>query len=90
VSYQDVRHWYEDRDDDPEPVGRHDHEPPYAVYVVWFDEAKVRDYYSGETSFETVQCKRWFPASSWAWKHVLAWKAAMEKKYGHASIEEDF
>lgn len=90
MSYADVRHWYEERDDEPEPVGRHGHEPPHSVYVTWFDKAKVQDYYSGEVSFETVQCGRWFPASSWAWKHAEAWRRAMEKRHGHSWIDEEF
>lgn len=90
MSYQDVRLWYEERDDEPEPVGRHDHEGPHSVFVVWFDEEAVRDYYGGEVTFETVQCGRWFPAERWAWKHALAWKRAMEIRHGHAGIEEEF
>lgn len=91
MSYQDVRHWYEERDEhDDYKLGRHDHEPPHSVFVTWFDEVSVRDYYSGAATFETVQCGRWFPAERWAWKHAQAWQRAMEKRHGHATIEEEF
>jgi hypothetical protein len=72
-----------DRDDDPTP-GRHDHEPPRAVYVCHMAD-------SGD-DFGPYPVGRWFGAESWNWPRVLAWKAAMEKRLGKGRvwIEEEF
>jgi hypothetical protein len=90
-------------DDDPSPVGRHDHEPARYVLVEWFGRFvrwteewsnydPVTDSYITETVIleETIPVHRWFPAERWAWKHALAWQAAMKKRYGSATIEEVF
>lgn len=56
--------------------------PPFAVVVNW-----IVSYPEGDW-----RCFRAFGAESWRWKHVMAWKAAMERRYGPGSawIEEEF
>jgi hypothetical protein len=65
---------------------------PRSVYVVWMADVPCRDFDTGELSYERVPTGRWFPAERWAWKHVLAFKALMERRQGKGSawIEEDF
>jgi hypothetical protein len=79
-----------ERDDDEPKAGRHDHEPPSAVYVEWFADVPCRDFETGEIEWHKAPVSRWFPAERWAWKHAKAWRDAMAKRYKHARIEEVF
>jgi hypothetical protein len=91
-----------ERDDEPEPVGRHDHEGPSHVVVEWFvpleyDETMTEYDPTADTHRQVVvrmshdvPVGRWFPAERWAWKHAMAWRDAMARKFGHATIEEVF
>jgi hypothetical protein len=102
MSYADVRHWCEERDDEPEPVGRHACEPPHSVVVIWMEPVEYDDVFDSYDPridayvshvFRNVQAApvgRWFPAERWARKHALAFKAAMERRHGHAWIEVEF
>jgi hypothetical protein len=79
-----------ERDDDEQAPGRHDHEPPRAVYVEWFADVPCRDFATGAIEWHQAPVSRWFPAERWAWKHAVAWRDAMAKRHGAATIEEDF
>jgi len=77
-------------DDEPQKVGRHDHEPPYAVAVCWMGSFQWPDDENGPVPPQPVPVGRIFGAEKWRWKHILAWKAAMTRRHGYAWIEELF
>ncbi len=72
-------------DEEPPVRGRHDHEPPVAIAVVWMGEFVWDD-----GLVMPVPVGRVFGAEPWRWKHIQAWLAAMKKRHGHAWIEESF
>lgn len=76
--------------DDEGPMGRHDHEPPREILVLWYRPVACRDYATGEVEMLTAQFGRAFGAERWRWRHVLAWRDAMARRYGHAEIKEVF
>jgi hypothetical protein len=89
-------------DDDAPAPGRHDNEPPDCVVVEWFQpfehEEVWSEYEPATESYRDVAVRtgysapvgRWFPAESWAWKHATAWRDAMARRWGHATIEAVF
>lgn len=86
-------------DDEPSQPRRLRCEGPSALYVEWFEEFTYPDtaieYDPATGTYRDVAFAngyrapvgRWFPAERWAWKHAVAWRDAMTKRHGHATIE---
>lgn len=75
---------------DDEPTEKYPTGPPSAVIVAWFEPVEWDEEMDGVMVRvrQDAPVGRWFSSESWAWKHIMAWKAAMERRHGHAWIEE--